>query len=114
MPAPLEATRENFRELIAHGTALVDVWGPQCAPCLALKPHVEKIADERDLTLVMLEAPKARRVCIELRVMGMPTFLLFNEGEEVARVTGQELTPDAVAEWLDGALASVAGSATAR
>ncbi len=82
-----EATRENFDELVESGTTLVDVWGPECKPCLALKPHVEKLAAARDdLTVVMLEAPKARRVCIRLQVHALPTFLLMHDGQEVARL----------------------------
>lgn len=99
-----EATRENFRELVSSGTVLVDVWGPQCRECIALMPEVEQIAGERELTLVKLEAPKARRVCIELKVMSMPTLLLFKEGAEVSRVGGQTLTGAGVREWLDSAL----------
>lgn len=96
-----EATRENFRDLVAQGTVLVDVWGPQCRECLALMPSVERIATERNLELVKLEAPKARRVCIELRVMSMPTLLLFKDGQEVSRVGGQDLTAERVEEWLN-------------
>lgn len=100
MPA-VEATRESFRELIASGTHLVDVWGPDCAPCIALRPHVERIVEERGLSLVLLEAPKARRLCIEMKVMGMPAFLLFSNGEEVSRLSGQGLTPEKIEQWLD-------------
>ena len=99
-----EATRENFHELVAQGTKLVDVWGPQCRECMALMPHVERIATERDLDLVKLEAPKARRVCIELKVMSMPTLLLLKDGKEVSRVSGQTLNPSRVEEWLNSTL----------
>jgi thioredoxin-like negative regulator of GroEL len=102
---PVDATAETFRDLVAEGTVLVDVWGPRCRECLALRPHVERIAADRDLRLVMLEAPRNRQVCVELRVMSMPTLLLFAGGQEVARVTGQDLTPEKVEEWLDEATA---------
>lgn len=101
----LEATRENFDELTARGLVLVDVWGPQCAPCIALTPEVERLAGERDdLTVVKLEAPKARRVCIDLRVMGLPTFLLFEDGKEVGRITDPHLDKAKLNAWLDGLL----------
>ncbi len=100
-----EATRENFDELVASGTTLVDVWGPDCRPCLALKPHVEKLAEARDdLTVVMLEAPKARRVCIRLKVHGLPTFLLMHDGEEVARLSESTISPTQLNDWLDKSL----------
>jgi len=105
MGAVAEATRENFDELVESGTALVDVWGPDCRPCLALKPHVEKLAEARDdLTVVMLEAPKARRVCIRLKVHGLPTFLLMHDGEEVARLSASTISPTELNDWLDKSL----------
>ena len=69
-----EATRENFRDLVAQGTVLVDVWGPDCRPCLALNPHVATLAEKYagEVQVVKLEAPKARRLCMELSIMGMP------------------------------------------
>jgi thioredoxin-like negative regulator of GroEL len=105
MGAVSEATRENFDELVESGITLVDVWGPECKPCLALKPHVEKIAAARDdLHVVMLEAPKARRVCIRLKVHGLPTFLLMRDGEEVSRLSASMLTPKELKDWLDTSL----------
>lgn len=103
-----EATRDNFRELVAEGTKLVDVWGPECNECIVLMPEVERIAGELDLDLVKLEAPKARRICIELKVMGMPTLLLLRDGEVVSRVGGQTLNGTRVREWLDKELSSAA------
>jgi len=105
MGAVSEATRENFDELVASGTTLVDVWGPDCKPCLALKPHVEKLAAARDdIAVVMLEAPKARRVCIRLKVHGLPTFLLMQDGEEISRLSASTITPNQLKDWLDKSL----------
>jgi len=103
-----EATRENFDALVENGTTLVDVWGPECRPCLALKPHVEKLAEAHDdLTVVMLEAPKARRVCIRLQVHALPTFLLMHDGQEVARLSKSTISPPELNDWLDKSLGEV-------
>lgn len=105
MGALSEATRENFDELVASGTTLVDVWGPDCRPCLALMPHVEKLAQAReDLHVVKLEAPKARRVCIKLGVHALPTFLLMQDGSEVARLSASTISPAELRQWLDQSL----------
>ncbi|MDQ2760127.1 MAG: thioredoxin family protein [Actinomycetota bacterium] len=105
MGALTEATRENFDELVATGTTVVDIWGPECKPCLALMPHVEKLAQARaDVNFVKLEAPKARRVCIRLRVHGLPTFLLLRDGEEQARLSAPAITPAQLKTWLDESL----------
>lgn len=101
--AVAEATKETFRDLVAEGQVLVDVWGPDCQTCLALMPHVEKLAEESDGTLrvVKLEAPKARRLCMELKLIGLPAFLLYRDGEEVGRINGPQVTADALDRWLD-------------
>ncbi len=105
MSTVAEATKENFGELTAEGVVLIDVWGPQCVPCVALTPHVERLAEQRpDLKVLKLEAPKNRRLCIDMQVMGMPAFLLFRDGTEVARLSDPELTPDALTAWLDTTL----------
>jgi thioredoxin 1 len=97
-----EATKETFRELVARGRVVVDVWGPQCAPCIALMPTVEALARSRpDLTFVKLDSSQARRLCIELRVMGLPAFLLFQDGREIARIAGQDLDAARLTQWLD-------------
>ncbi|MGH2721482.1 MAG: thioredoxin family protein [Actinomycetota bacterium] len=101
----VEATRENFKELIAEGVVLVDVWGQECQPCLALNPHVKKIAEENpDISVVKLEGPKARRISIELKIMGMPAFLLFRDGVEVDRFAASQMTPAQLRTWLKRAL----------
>ena len=102
MTALAEATKENFRDLVTEGTTLVDFWGTDCQTCMALMPDVERLASERDdVKVVKLEAPKARRLCMELRVMGLPAFLLFHHGEEVGRLAGQDLSASRLEAWLD-------------
>jgi thioredoxin-like negative regulator of GroEL len=101
----VEADRDTFRDLVAEGDVLVDVWGPECRPCLALMPHVEQLAAERDtLRVVKVEAPKARRLCMDLRVLGLPAFLLFRDGAEVSRLAGGDTTPAALRSWVDETL----------
>lgn len=103
-----EATRETFRALVAEGLALVDVWGPDCRPCLALLPHVERLASEHpEIAVVKLEAPKARRLCIEMQVHGLPTFLLMRDGVEVNRISRSSLSPGELEGWLDESLAAL-------
>jgi thiol-disulfide isomerase/thioredoxin len=98
----VEADRDNFWDVIEEGTVLADFWGPDCEPCKALEPEVERMAEERpELRVAKVEAPNARRVCIDLKVMGLPTFLLFRDGEEVARLSDPELTPPQLEEWLN-------------
>jgi thioredoxin-like negative regulator of GroEL len=99
----VEATKETFDDLVARGTVLVDVWGPECRPCLALLPHVEALAQKYadEIQIIKLEAPTARRLCMKLGIMGMPAFLLFRDGQEVARLSDPALTPLRLNQWVD-------------
>lgn len=98
----VDVTRDDFWDTVAVGTVLVDVWSEQCAPCKAIGPHLERIGQERDdLTVAKLEAPGARRLLMGLQVRGLPTLLLYRDGEEVARLSDPQLGPDRVRTWLD-------------
>ena len=87
---------------------LVDVWAESCRPCVVLGPHMESIADENpDLTVVKVDASKARRLVMSLQVRGLPTVLLLHDGQEVARISEPNLTPEQLDEWLSTALAEL-------
>jgi thioredoxin-like negative regulator of GroEL len=105
----VDATKENFGELVGSGLVLVDVWADSCRPCVALAPHMASIASANpELTVVKLDASKARRLCMSLQVRGLPTILLFSEGQEVARISEPSLAADQVDAWLANALSGLA------
>jgi len=87
----VDATPETFSELLAEGNVLVDFWGPRCQPCLALMPAVEALEDQYRgrMRLVKVSAPHNRSICRELGVMGLPTYVLYHDGAEVERLTGE-------------------------
>lgn len=81
---------------------VVDFWGPQCGPCLALMPEVtalsEKYQDKVKVTKV--EAPKNRRLCIELKVLALPTFLFYKAGKECGRLSGNSLSAQMIEDSI--------------
>ncbi|HSL08826.1 MAG TPA: thioredoxin family protein [Pseudonocardiaceae bacterium] len=106
--AVVNATKENFDELVGSGLVLVDVWAESCRPCVALGPHMESIASGNpDLTVVKVDASKARRLCMSLQVRGLPTILLLQDGQEVARISEPNLTVEQVDTWLARTLAAL-------
>ena len=104
----VDATKDNFDELVESGLVLVDVWAQSCHPCVALAPHMADIASSNPaLTVVKLDASKARRLVMSLQVRGLPTVLLLHDGQEVARISESNLTPEQLDEWLSTALAEL-------
>lgn len=103
----VDATAETFGSLVAEGNVLLDFWGPQCAPCLALIPAVEALEERHEgrLRLVKVNAPENRAICRDLRVMGLPSYLLFKDGREIERLIGDptiEEIETAVANLMEG------------
>ncbi len=87
----------------AKGAVLVDFWGPQCKPCLALMPAVEKIEKEYTgrLSVARVNSVGNRMLCARLRVMGLPTFILYKDGVETTRLTGDDITAAQIREAIE-------------
>lgn len=94
----IEVGKENFEAevLQASQSVVVDFWGPSCQPCLKLMPDVEELEKTYGdkVKIVKLNSAENRRVCINHRVIGLPSFLLFKDGQEVKRISGGELTKE--------------------
>jgi len=105
----IEVSRENFEKEVVESQepVLVDFWGPQCKPCLALMPTVEKLEKnyEGRLKVVKLNAAGNRMLCAKLRVMGLPTFLLYKDGVEMSRLVGDHITESDLSKAIDAILA---------
>ena len=103
-----EVSRDNFDKEVLESKelVLVDFWGPQCKPCLALMPVVEKLGTDYAgrVKVVKLNATENRMLCAKLRVMGLPTFLFFKGGIEIRRLTGDNTTERDLREVIDATL----------
>jgi thioredoxin 1 len=106
----IELNRENYdvEVLESQKPVLVDFWGPQCRPCLALMPvvdQIEKLYDGR-LKVAKLDASTNRMLCAKLRVLSLPTFILYKDGTEVARLTGDNIKEHDLTQTVMGLIPS--------
>jgi thioredoxin 1 len=71
---PVEATPDTYKKLTSEGSVFVDFWGPRCQPCLAMMPTIAKLEEEAggDVRVVKVNSPDNRKVCRDLRVIGLP------------------------------------------
>ena len=101
----LEIDKDNFESEVTGSTipVVLDFWGPQCGPCLALMPDVEKLAESYGdkLKICKVNVAGNRRMCITLKVMSVPTFLFFKGGECVDRLAGDEVSLEAIKAKAD-------------
>lgn len=104
----LEIDKDNFAQEVEQeaGPVVLDFWGPQCGPCLALMPDVEKLAEKYDgkVKFVKVNVAGNRRLCIQLKVMSVPTFLFYKGGECKERLTGDEVSLEAIAAKAEALL----------
>lgn len=103
----MNVTRETFQaevlEKSRRQVVLVDFWGPRCGPCLQLMPWVEDLAEQFSdcVSIVKVNAAEQKRLAMDLRVMGLPAFALFQDGVEAARLNGNACTPAAILEMVE-------------
>jgi thioredoxin 1 len=92
--------KDNFEAEVVKSDipVIVDFWGPQCAPCLALMPDVEKLAAEYEgkIKIGKLNSAENRRFCMSQKIMGLPTFLFYKNGEQMSKISGDEVTIDSI------------------
>jgi thioredoxin len=88
---PVDATAETFDDLTTEGSVLVDFWGPRCQPCLAMMPTIAKLEEETGgaVRVVKVNSAENRAICRDLRVFGLPTYILMRDGEELERLSGE-------------------------
>ena len=105
----LELNRDNYDKEVLESSnpVMVDFWGPQCKPCLALLPTVEQLEREYagKLKVAKLNAPENRMLCAKLRVMGLPTFIFYRDGAEINRLTGESITKNDLLSAINSTMA---------
>ncbi|HHW69034.1 MAG TPA: thioredoxin [Tenericutes bacterium] len=85
----IDATQENFNELIKGEKVLVDFFATWCGPCRMLAPVLDEIAEERSgVSIVKVDIDKCEEIARQFGVMSVPTLILFKNGEMVAKNTG--------------------------
>jgi len=92
MAHPVAVTDGTFQAevLEAETPVLVDFWAEWCQPCKMIDPHLEKIEQEQEgkLKVAKVNVDENPQMMSEFRIRGIPTLILFKDGEAKKRLIG--------------------------
>ncbi len=93
----VELNKENFEAEVLQYTerpVFVDFWGDKCEICKELMPGVhgleEKYGDK--IKFASLNISTARRLAIGQKVLGLPTMIIYKNGEKLSTVTPDKIS----------------------
>ena len=88
----LEVSDTSFEQEVKNSEipVLVDFWAQSCGPCRKIAPIVDEIAEEYQgrIKVVKLNTDENIRTAQEYSISGIPSLLIFKNGEAVERLVG--------------------------
>lgn len=108
LPWIVDAGDDDFAEIAdkAAPLVLVDLWATWCGPCRMVSPALEQVARELagKIKLVKVDVDQAPRLSQRFQVQAVPTLLLLDQGEVIARQAGAAPAP-VLRQWVEETLA---------
>ena len=96
-------TDSNFDEEIKNSPVpvLVDFWAEWCGPCKQIGPVLEEISEEmkKDIIIAKHNIDEEPNTPTKYGIRGIPTMLLFKDGELKATKVGAT-TKSNIVEWI--------------
>jgi len=76
--------------LKSDSAVLVDYWAEWCGPCKMIAPILDEVADtyEGKLTVAKMNVDENREIPAKYGIRGIPTLMLFKNGELAATKVG--------------------------
>ena len=89
----------DFNEIIgSNKPTLVDFYAEWCGPCKMLSPIIEKVKEQlgEDATILKVDVDKNPEAAQKFGIRGVPTLILFKEGNIEWRRSGVIMEQDLV------------------
>lgn len=90
--ATIQVNEGTFEREVVNSTipVLVDFWAPWCAPCKALMPTIEGIANEMGskIKVAKINIDESPELANQFSIMSIPTLLIFHQGKVAEQIGG--------------------------
>lgn len=92
----IEVTEANFQQVMVEESmqrlVLLDFWADWCAPCKALTPVLEKLANEYNgqVLLAKINADEQQAITAQFGIRSLPTVAIVKNGQPVDAFQGAE------------------------
>ena len=88
----IDVKRSNFQEEVisADKLVLVDLYATWCAPCKALAPVLEELADKYadKIKVVKVNVDEEENIAVKFGIASIPTVIFFKNGQTAASLVG--------------------------
>ena len=99
----IELNKDNFANYTSKGIVLVDFWSESCERCKEIMPDICQLEESfgKEATFCSLNIQANRRLAMEQKVMGLPSVVIWRDGERMVHLSGESVNEERIRTALE-------------